>query len=227
MHYARNTFSKSTYLDTILPQEDSMAKTRPEIGQRIRLSKGDIAQTNLLYRCPSEFEQRCSCCCLCVFTRISFLFISERLHFLTKKFLFIWRCFPVYLFSYVCSVCYTGCGRTMQEASGVVESPFYPYSSPSSSSSEGETCEWRITATHGERIVLNVTDMDLPLTDNCDNDFIEIRDGYWPKSPLLGESVRTWNCLEMQVVLLVSCFCSSVFVFLFPHILSASCFSCH
>jgi tolkin protein len=54
MHYARNTFSKSTYLDTILPQEDSMAKARPEIGQRVRLSKGDIAQTNLLYRCPCE-----------------------------------------------------------------------------------------------------------------------------------------------------------------------------
>jgi len=28
-------------------------------------------------------------------------------------------------------------------------------------------------------------------------------------------------------VVLVSCFCSSVFLFLFPHILSASCFSCH
>lgn len=54
MHYARNTFSKSTYLDTILPQEDPNSKSRPEIGQRIRLSKGDIAQTNLLYRCPSE-----------------------------------------------------------------------------------------------------------------------------------------------------------------------------
>lgn len=27
---------------------------RPEIGQRIRLSQGDIAQTKLLYRCPSK-----------------------------------------------------------------------------------------------------------------------------------------------------------------------------
>ena len=53
MHYARNTFSKSTYLDTILPQEEK-SKARPEIGQRIRLSKGDIAQTNLLYHCPGE-----------------------------------------------------------------------------------------------------------------------------------------------------------------------------
>lgn len=53
MHYAKNTFSKGTYLDTILPME-SQGKKRPEIGQRIRLSEGDIAQTNLLYKCHSK-----------------------------------------------------------------------------------------------------------------------------------------------------------------------------
>lgn len=53
MHYAKNTFSKGTYLDTILPME-THGKKRPEIGQRIRLSEGDIAQTNLLYKCHSK-----------------------------------------------------------------------------------------------------------------------------------------------------------------------------
>lgn len=53
MHYAKNTFSKGTYLDTILPMEIH-GKKRPEIGQRIRLSEGDIAQTNLLYKCHSK-----------------------------------------------------------------------------------------------------------------------------------------------------------------------------
>lgn len=53
MHYARNTFSKGTYLDTILPLEVH-GKKRPEIGQRIRLSASDIAQTNLLYKCASK-----------------------------------------------------------------------------------------------------------------------------------------------------------------------------
>lgn len=53
MHYAKNTFSKGTYLETILPV-DIPGKKRPEIGQRIRLSEGDIAQANLLYKCPSE-----------------------------------------------------------------------------------------------------------------------------------------------------------------------------
>lgn len=40
-------------MDTILPQQDPETKSRPEIGQRIRLSEGDIAQTNKLYKCPS------------------------------------------------------------------------------------------------------------------------------------------------------------------------------
>ena len=58
MHYARNTFSKNTYLDTILPREDlpENQEDMPEIGQRIRLSKGDIAQTMALYNCPSKIN---------------------------------------------------------------------------------------------------------------------------------------------------------------------------
>lgn len=36
----------------MLAMDNLLAKNRPEIGQRVRLSVGDIAQTNLLYRCP-------------------------------------------------------------------------------------------------------------------------------------------------------------------------------
>ncbi|XP_015793831.1 dorsal-ventral patterning tolloid-like protein 1 [Tetranychus urticae] len=140
MHYARNTFSKSTYLDTILPQEDTIHKTRPEIGQRIRLSKGDISQTNLLYRCPK-------------------------------------------------------CGRTLQEPSDAFWSPYYPNGS---NQIESEHCEWRITATHGERIQLNITDLDIvsssatdEVNDECFDNYIEVRDGYWPKSPSLGRFCGT------------------------------------
>jgi hypothetical protein len=52
MHYARNTFSRSNYVDTILPRRDIVNNVRTEIGQRVRLSPGDIIQANKLYRCP-------------------------------------------------------------------------------------------------------------------------------------------------------------------------------
>ena len=57
MHYARNTFARSTYLDTITPRRDPRTAVRPEIGQRIKLSRGDITQANKLYRCPSKSRQ--------------------------------------------------------------------------------------------------------------------------------------------------------------------------
>lgn len=62
MHYSRNTFSKSISLDTILPKDDPANTVRPEIGQRLRLSQGDIAQTKLLYRCPSKMISQAENC---------------------------------------------------------------------------------------------------------------------------------------------------------------------
>lgn len=130
MHYARNTFSRSTYLDTILPRRDfggTSSHVRPEIGQRVKLSRGDIAQASKLYRC------------------------SE-------------------------------CGRTLQESSGTFSSP-----PPSETDSEeGSTCHWRISATHGEKIVLNITQLDMPDSADCRSDYLEIRDGHWLRSQLLG-----------------------------------------
>ncbi|XP_034839926.1 bone morphogenetic protein 1-like, partial [Maniola hyperantus] len=98
MHYARNTFSKGTYLDTILPLEVH-GKKRPEIGQRVRLSASDIAQTNLLYKCAK-------------------------------------------------------CGKTFLGNAGWFNSPGWGSEAQPATQ---ERCEWRIVATHGERVVLNIT----------------------------------------------------------------------
>lgn len=52
MHYSRNTFSKDQhYLDTVKPMYKTTGATN-DIGQRVRLSKQDIKQANLLYKCP-------------------------------------------------------------------------------------------------------------------------------------------------------------------------------
>lgn len=76
---------------------------------------------------------------------------------------------------------FQGCGKTLQENNGV-----FGYT-PEPGQEYGERCEWRITATHGERIVLNITELDLLKSDHCNTDYLEIRDGYWHKSPLLGK----------------------------------------
>ncbi|XP_067324813.1 tolloid-like protein 1 isoform X1 [Anolis sagrei] len=125
MHYARNTFSRGMFLDTILPSRDDNG-IRPAIGQRTRLSKGDIAQARKLYRC-------------------------------------------------------TACGETLQESTGNFSSPGFPNGYPSYTH-----CIWRISVTPGEKIVLNFTTMDLYKSSLCWYDYIEVRDGYWKKSPLLG-----------------------------------------
>jgi tolkin len=79
---------------------------------------------------------------------------------------------------------FLGCGRTFQESSGSFQSPQFGSVNPSE---QPEKCEWRITATHGERIVLNVTDLDMHQSDDCRLDYLEVRDGYWVKSPLIGQ----------------------------------------
>ncbi|GFV68288.1 tolloid-like protein 2 [Trichonephila clavipes] len=70
----------------------------------------------------------------------------------------------------------------MQNPSGTLSSPDY---SNSVVPQEGIHCEWRITATQGERIILNITEIDIHKSENCDTDYLEVRDGYWYKSPLL------------------------------------------
>lgn len=54
------------FLDTILPSRDENG-VRPAIGQRTRLSKGDIAQARKLYRCPGTdiFTMQPQACVLC------------------------------------------------------------------------------------------------------------------------------------------------------------------
>uniref|UniRef100_A0A4W3GTR3 Metalloendopeptidase n=1 Tax=Callorhinchus milii TaxID=7868 RepID=A0A4W3GTR3_CALMI len=125
MHYARNTFSRGVFLDTILPRRDD-AGVRPAIGQRVRLSQGDITQAKKLYRCPA-------------------------------------------------------CGGSLQDSVGNFSTPDFP-----SGYVSFLQCVWRISVTPGEKITLNFTTMDLFKSRLCWYDYLEVRDGYWKKAPLLG-----------------------------------------
>ncbi|XP_077973794.1 bone morphogenetic protein 1-like [Styela clava] len=126
MHYARNTFSKGMFLDTIKPRVDANG-ARPTIGQRTRLSDGDVAQAKKLYQCNT-------------------------------------------------------CGYTLQDTSGNITSPNYPQYYPAESH-----CIWRISVTPGEKIVLDITSLDIYESEGCYYDFLEIRDGHWYRSPKIGQ----------------------------------------
>ena len=39
---------------------------------------------------------------------------------------------------------------------------------------QGDKCEWRILATHGEKIVLNITTLDIPSSHNCNENYLEV-----------------------------------------------------
>lgn len=53
---------RGIFLDTILPRYD-VNGVRPPIGQRTRLSKGDIAQARKLYKCSSKTKIIDAACC--------------------------------------------------------------------------------------------------------------------------------------------------------------------
>uniref|UniRef100_A0ABM0MSC4 Metalloendopeptidase n=1 Tax=Saccoglossus kowalevskii TaxID=10224 RepID=A0ABM0MSC4_SACKO len=76
---------------------------------------------------------------------------------------------------------YAACGRTLLETSGNFSSPGFPEDAP-----KGITCEWRISVTPGEIIVLNFTIFDILQSSDCWYDYVEIRNGHWNKSPLIG-----------------------------------------
>ena len=90
------------------------------------------------------------------------------------------------------------CGQTLQDERGSFSSPPLKkdilnlddknHVIPDNSATE-QLCQWRISATHGEKIVLNLTLLDIPDSPNCASDYLMVRDGHWLKSPLLGKTM--------------------------------------
>ncbi|VDK36010.1 unnamed protein product [Gongylonema pulchrum] len=122
MHYARDTFSRAIYLDTILPK--GKFGRRPEIGQRVQLSSGDILQTKKLYKCAA-------------------------------------------------------CGATLVGEFGELRLD------------GGISCQWRIIASFGESVVLNISTFSWPPPKrDCAserNNYLVVRDGHFAGSPILDK----------------------------------------
>ncbi|KAI0233511.1 Cubilin [Lamellibrachia satsuma] len=84
--------------------------------------------------------------------------------------------------SYVTVNATTACGRDFTDPVGFIRSPNYPNEYPNN-----RVCVWRITMETGKQILLNVTDFAMePHLPTCHNDYLEIRDGGFADSPLIG-----------------------------------------
>lgn len=79
------------------------------------------------------------------------------------------------------------CGRSYFLQEAAFTSPDYY----NKSANRTYQCEWRITVTDGERIRLRINHLDIFKSIDCKTDYLEIRDGYWHESPLLGRFCGT------------------------------------
>lgn len=79
---------------------------------------------------------------------------------------------------YKCPVC----GRSYFDKEASLTSPEYN----NQSTNRTYQCKWRITVNDGEQIQLKIYDLDIFESIDCKTDYLEVRDGYWHKSPLLG-----------------------------------------
>eukprot|EP00064_Thunnus_orientalis_P009008 superscaffoldBa00001111_g9031 len=165
MHYARNTFSRGMFLDTILPSRDENG-VRPAIGQRTRLSKGDIAQARKLYRCPGRFcGDKVPDVLISTDSRMWIEFRSSS-NWVGKGFAAIYEAI---------------CGGEITKDSGQIQSPNYPDDYRPS-----KECVWRITVSEGYNVGLSFQAFEIERHDSCAYDYLEVRDGPLETSPLIG-----------------------------------------
>ncbi|XP_067326675.1 cubilin [Anolis sagrei] len=76
----------------------------------------------------------------------------------------------------------TACSHEYTEASGVLTSPNYPDHYPNKM-----TCIYRIRVENNKQIALHFTNFSLEAGATCSNDYVELRDGGYETSPLIGK----------------------------------------
>merc|ERR1719219_2529339 len=74
------------------------------------------------------------------------------------------------------------CGGRLWERSGTIQSPGFPNNSP-----KNKECTWVIYATNSQPISLQFSQFNIESNDRCDYDYLEVRNGGSPISPLIGK----------------------------------------
>ena len=84
--------------------------------------------------------------------------------------------YETYLFSL-----FTGCGGRLMATTGVIRSPVLNGKYPAN-----QNCTWQISLPTGVAVQLKFGFIDLEQAGNCAKDYVEIRNGIAPDSPVLG-----------------------------------------
>ncbi|RWS23335.1 cubilin-like protein, partial [Leptotrombidium deliense] len=90
-----------------------------------------------------------------------------------------------FVISYTTENISSNCGGLITAEIGYIRSPNFPAVSPQNSN-----CSWIIRAESGHQITLNVKTFDLN-NDNCSTEYLEIRNGQFSNSPLIGKFCGT------------------------------------
>nr|VZI50315.1 unnamed protein product [Spirometra erinaceieuropaei] len=174
MHYHSAAFAKPNVSETIRPRE---CCPRPQIGQRIKPSAGDVRQMNKLYNCPS---------CGQTFVEFAGNFSSPQTN----------------LFS-------PSAANSGEQGKPVGSARFFrsPTGRPNLKPQNTDPlyCRWRILGDSGERVLLFITQMNMLPPENspqnetqmpqnthaCNKEYLEVRDGYYSGSRLIGRYCGT------------------------------------
>ncbi|XP_068094350.1 cubilin [Hyperolius riggenbachi] len=87
----------------------------------------------------------------------------------------------------------TACNVAYTDATGVLTSPNYPNNYPNN-----RECIYTITTDMNSQIMLNFTSFALQSSSSCTSDYVEIRNGGYEVSPLLGRFCREWPPLVIS-----------------------------
>ncbi|EGT57861.1 hypothetical protein CAEBREN_01419 [Caenorhabditis brenneri] len=193
MHYARDTFSRGAFYDTILPKPNS--GFRLEIGQRVQLSDGDIRQTKKLYKCAecggtlmqesgNLAIQNASMCTWHIISpqgHTIFLNITDRIcggssHFRTiassgnRILIQVKSTTPTPSIPF--ATYYAICGGPIYANEGVIHSPKYPESYPPNSD-----CQWTIHVDENSQVAIEFVYFHLEQHKECIYDRLILTEG--------------------------------------------------
>nr|VZI50314.1 unnamed protein product [Spirometra erinaceieuropaei] len=193
MHYHSAAFAKPNVSETIRPRE---CCPRPQIGQRIKPSAGDVRQMNKLYNCPScgqtfvEFAGNFSSPQTNLFSPSAANSGEQGRYCGTDLPPTLVTQSPRMLIEYKRPAGHSGsgfaanyrifCGGFMKADEGTFTSPGYPSNYPPS-----KICTWWIKVTSGFAVVLTFESIELEDQPDCPYDYIEIFDGSSDTSPAM------------------------------------------